>query len=205
MRYLVCNLESVKYYPVLCFKSRSYGWWRHVVLWSDTVKMEAAWASETLVSYYNTRRRQNPEKLDLTLFFTLRMEATWTSETVVSTRTLHGLITQKPAIWMLNYLLYMCQLPNSTLVSTFQGATLSVIPVLVLISRHETVTVERFVTTHVHYTEVITSDRSALCFMLYEVKYRRRQHRKSYQVVHTSSQRGKTAASFPIYCKCLKI
>jgi len=29
------------------------------------MKMEAAWTSETLVSYYNIIRRQNPENLDL--------------------------------------------------------------------------------------------------------------------------------------------
>jgi hypothetical protein len=32
-----------------------------------TMKMEAAWASETLVSYHNTRRRYNSEDLDLKL------------------------------------------------------------------------------------------------------------------------------------------
>jgi hypothetical protein len=40
--------------------------------------MDEAWNSETLVSYYNTTRRHNPESLDL------KMEEAWTTETLVS-------------------------------------------------------------------------------------------------------------------------
>jgi hypothetical protein len=40
--------------------------------------MEAARTSETLISYHNSLRRQNPEDFDL------KMEAAWTPETLIS-------------------------------------------------------------------------------------------------------------------------
>jgi hypothetical protein len=36
-----------------------------MMLCSDTLKMEAAQSSETLISYHNTTQHHNPENLDL--------------------------------------------------------------------------------------------------------------------------------------------
>jgi len=35
---------------------------------TSLLKMEAAWTSETSVSYYNTTQRHNPEDLDFNLY-----------------------------------------------------------------------------------------------------------------------------------------
>jgi hypothetical protein len=57
-----------------CWRRRQHGppkrWYLTTTLYSVTTqKVEAAWTSETSVSYQNTWRRHKPENLDLNLYF----------------------------------------------------------------------------------------------------------------------------------------